>query len=294
MSFRTIIITKQAKLETRLGYLIIRGEEENRVYIPEIETLILESTACTITLPLMCELVQHRVNVVFCDEKHLPYANLLPLYANYNCSKNIKYQIGWDEETKGKCWKLIVSEKIKMQSLVLSKYNHDNEALMLQRYILEIEENDKTNREGFAAKVYFNSLMGNGFSRDSIDVRNTFLNYGYAIILSCFSREIVNAGYLTQLGIWHRSETNFFNLSTDLMEPFRPIIDDFIMDLPPDSYHKKQIPNVMKSIVTINNEQQFLDAAIRIFVRGIINFMNNERNTIAIISRYELGKKDEL
>ena len=92
--------------------------------------------------------------------------------------------------------------------------------------------NDRdTNREGHAVKVYFNALFGNGFSRTLDCFENAALNYGYSILLSCFTREIVCNGYLTLIGLFHDSQDNPFNLASDLMEPFRPIVDRIVLKM---------------------------------------------------------------
>jgi CRISPR-associated endonuclease Cas1 subtype II len=90
---------------------------------------------------------------------------------------------------------------------------------------------DKTNREGHAAKVYFNALFGKDFSRKQLNDINAGLNYGYSIILSMFSREIVKNGCITQIGIKHSNYFNQYNLASDLMEPFRVIIDHVLATL---------------------------------------------------------------
>ena len=94
------------------------------------------------------------------------------------------------------------------------------EAELLQGYLEEITYGDATNREGHAAKVYFNALFGKDFTRTDDLLINTALNYGYSILLSAFNREIVLNGYLTQLGLFHDNMFNRFNLASDLMEPF--------------------------------------------------------------------------
>ena len=96
---------------------------------------------------------------------------------------------------------------------------------MLISYLPQIEEYDVTNREGHAAKVYFNAVFGMDFSRSQENVTNAALNYGYSLILSAFNREVAANGYLTQLGLFHDNMFNFYNLSCDLMEPFRVLVD---------------------------------------------------------------------
>ena len=124
-------------------------------------------------------------------------------------------------------WQKIIKNKIINQALMLNKIKSKKYDLVLS-YVEEVKLGDKTNREGHSAKVYFNELFGKDFVRNNSDEINAALNYGYAILLSTINKEVVSNGYLTQLGIHHKNEFNQFNLSCDLMEPVRVIIDNFV------------------------------------------------------------------
>jgi CRISPR-associated protein Cas1 len=100
--------------------------------------------------------------------------------------------------------------------------------MMLYKYVGEIRDGDVTNREGHAAKIYFNELFGKNFTRDDETIINFALNYGYSILRSAISRSIVSKGLHPSISIFHHSIYDAFALSDDLMEPFRPIIDDFV------------------------------------------------------------------
>ncbi len=104
----------------------------------------------------------------------------------------------------------------------------------------EIELGDKTNREGHAAKVYFNALFGMDFSRSKECAINAALNYGYGILLSCFNREVIANGYITQLGLFHNNMFNQFNLASDLMEPFRILVDRIVVKNKPEKFESER------------------------------------------------------
>jgi CRISPR-associated endonuclease Cas1 subtype II len=133
------------------------------------------------------------------------------------------------------------------------------------------------------------------FSRRDEHSYNPSLNYGYAILLSVFAREIVAAGYLTQLGIWHRGEYNFFNLACDFMEPFRPIIDDFVLSnaLCTSSGFKEKLKRIFEVKININGKEQYFSNAVKLFTRGVINYLNLESEFFPCIDGYDL-KIDEL
>ena len=124
---------------------------------------------------------------------------MVPYYNAYDCSRKIKAQIAWSDDLKGAVWADIVSEKIRKQADHLRDLKKESEESLLRSYLFQVEPHDASNREGHAAKVYFNALFGMDFTRSEENTVNAALNYGYSIILSAFNREIVAHGYLTQL-----------------------------------------------------------------------------------------------
>lgn len=224
MSWRTIVISKRAKLDLQLGYMVVRSEEIIKIVLSEISTILIESTAVSLTTSLLAELSKRKIKVIFCDEKRNPSAELVSYYGSHDTSNKIRKQIVWKQSTKEAVWTEIVTEKIRKQREFLELLRKE-ESELLSLYLKEIDWNDATNREGHAAKVYFNALFGLDFTRTEDNFINAALNYGYSIILSAFTREIVANGYLTQLGIFHDNMFNQFNLASDLMEPFRVLVD---------------------------------------------------------------------
>jgi CRISPR-associated endonuclease Cas1 subtype II len=277
-------------LEYSLNYLIIRGEEERRIHLSEIDTLIIQSTAVAMTGYLLSELVSRKINVLFCDEKSNPQAQLLPFYGCHNSYERIMEQIGWSQVNKDLVWKKIVQTKILNQGEVLIRRGHQEAATMLFEYAPSVQAGDPTNREGHAAKVYFNALFGSGFSRDTDSFVNRCLNYGYAVFLSAINRELASFGCLTQLGIHHRNPCNPFNLSCDLIEPLRPIVDDLVSlgKLTNDQF-KKDLSNLLNLPVTIGGKNEYLKNAISIYVRSALSAIQGEKEqSLSFISDYEL------
>ena len=160
----------------------------------------------------------------------------------------------------------------------------------LLTYIDEVEVHDRTNREGHAAKVYFNLLFGKDFSRDDDNDINAALNYGYAILLSAFNREIVNKGYITPLGIQHKNEFNQFNLSCDLMEQYRPLVDECVFNNLKNGFDKKykyKLIDILNKTITINGKEQYVGNSIPIFITSVFNFLENRDESEKIIFNYE-------
>lgn len=277
MSWRTVVIRKNAKLDYHLGYIVIRENDTIKIHIDEISVLIIESTGVSLTCPLLSELVKKKVKIVFCDEKRNPSSELIPYYGAHDTSSKIRQQIRWSQETKTTVWTEIVAEKIRQQSQCLHVFNK-GKAEQLLKYVEEIELGDKTNREGHAAKVYFNSLFGMEFSRSQENAINAALNYGYSIILSAVNREIAANGYLTQIGLFHDNMFNPFNLGSDLMEPIRPLVDRKVYELEPDKFEhdeKAYVLTLLQDKVIISGKNEVLLNAVKIYVRSVFDALNN-------------------
>ncbi len=290
MSWRTVVLSSSAKLDYQLGYLVIRKEDTCRIHISEISMLIIESTSVSLTAALLNELTKKKVKVIFCDEKRNPSSELIPFYGSHDTSAKIREQIKWTDEQKADVWTKIVAEKIGKQAEVLREYGK-KEADLLESYINEIEYDDATNREGHAAKVYFNALFGMDFSRTANNSINAALNYGYGIIVSAFSREIVSNGYLTQIGISHSNMFNQFNLSSDLMEPFRPIIDRRVKDMSPqkfESLEKREVLSVLNDDVFIAGRSENIMNTIKIYCKSVFDAINSNDTSMIKFYEYEL------
>lgn len=141
-----------------------------------------------------------------------------------------------------------------------------------------MQPGDATNREGHAAKVYFNALFGMEFSRGAGEGPvNAALNYGYSLLLSAFNREVTACGYLTQLGLFHDNVFNHFNLSCDLMEPFRPLVDMHVAAAPPaalEPEEKRRLLALLHAPVRIAESEQTVLNAIRIYARSVFDALD--------------------
>ena len=288
MSFRTVIISQPAKLSFKDNFLLIRGETTNMVHLSEIHTILIESTMVQITTRLMNELINFKIKLIICDERHNPSAELVAYNASFNSSKKIMKQIAWEEYNKDILWMHIIANKIKNQAKILQKYKSGN-AKKLLKYIEEIELGDATNREGHSAKVYFNSLFGKNFLREGGSPESKALDYGYTILLSAFNRCISNYGYLNQLGIKHKNEYNPYNLACDLIEPFRVLVDDVVAQNKGrllDSEYKKELVSILNKEINFAAKNTLVINAIPIYVSKCIKAI--EENLLEYII-YEYG-----
>ena len=233
MAKGTIVIESAKELSLRGGMIVITnretGEETLRT-IEDIQMIMIDHHSARITIPLITKLAVNNVCVVFCDEKHMPVSMMMDLYSNTIQSKHFQKQLEANLPTKKQLWKQIVEAKIRNQSLLLEK--HGKGKNLLKKYADNVKSGDSTNREGVAARVYWKSLMGKDFIRDRYgEPPNSLLNYGYTLLRAMISRNLMNAGLLPTVGIFHRNCYDAFPLSDDLMEPYRPFVDYKVVQL---------------------------------------------------------------
>ena len=289
MSWRIVVISQSAKLDYQMGYMVVRQMDVTRIHLNEIALLLIESTAVSITCALMAELTKKKVKIIFCDEKRNPSAEVLPYYGSHDTSAKVRIQIEWEKEIKSLVWTEIVSEKIRKQMQFLKDLGRQEEASLLNSYIQEVEIGDATNREGHAAKVYFNAIFGKDFSRTQEIPLNAALNYGYGIILSMVNREIVSNGYITQVGLFHDNMFNAFNLGSDLMEPFRILIDRAVYAMQPDKFEheeKMQVLSVLNNEVKIDEKNNYVTNAVKIYCKSVFDAINEK--DVSLIKFYQM------
>ena len=285
MGWRCVVIDSPCKLRVSNNYLIVRNDDVRKIHLSEVYCLMIACPAVNITGIALYELTRNKIKVVFCDEKRDPYGELIGYYGSHNCAKQLRKQLGWSGAAMGFVGTEIVTQKIRNQAAVLRKYGFDERASMLDGYAAEVVRGDTANREGHAAKVYFNTLFGMSFTREKDCNVNSALNYGYAVLLSCINREVVACGRLTQLGLTHRNEFNEFNLSCDLIEPFRVLVDEDVFlnrDKPFGKERKFELVGLLNKRVVYGKEF-CLNDAIGSYVRNVFDCLDSDgQNGLAL------------
>lgn len=278
MSWRVVMVTSQAKVDFKMDYLVVRKVDEvKRIHISEISVLVMESTASSITSYALCELMARKVKVIFCDHTRNPCGELVPTCGCHDGSAKIRQQLQWTKKNQQGVWTEIVREKIFQQRRHLMARNLP-QATLLTDYLEQLKWNDSTNREGHAAKVYFNALFGMEFSRSLQHPINAALNYGYSLVLSVINREIAAAGYVNQIGIFHENTFNPYNFGCDLMEPLRPLVDDAVVKLAPQQLEREEklaLVRLLNQEVTIDGKRQYLLYALRIYCNSVFRALQS-------------------
>lgn len=282
MSWRTVILTQNAKISLRLNHLVVKTDQVKTVALEEISVLIIENPNIVMTGHLLNALSQYKITTIICNEQHLPHSQLNLIYGHFRQPAIIKEQINWPNERKELLWQKIIKQKISNQKQVLQRFYPNEDYSNFDKYIAYVEPGDITNREGHAAKVYFNELFGKEFIRGADTVNNWALNYGYALLSSLITRIIITKGLLTELGIHHRNQYNSYNLSSDLMEVYRPFVDDLVKSNIVNEFGKDErrvLIEIFNQKIIIRGKKQYLANSIHIFVDSVIKYLTSEKET---------------
>ena len=279
MGWRSVIITQHAKLTYSMQMMIVQTRDGiNQIPIEDINLLLVSTTQAVITSALISKLAQNQTKIIFVDEKGNPIVETAVYYPGTRNMAKLTQQFNWDEHLKEVLWTKIVSQKIKNQIAVLANYHLNKDEV--QSELDQLEINDESNREAIAARKYFMLLFDKNFVRRDTSAINAALDYGYAILLSSFNREIAMNGYLTYFGIHHCSQENQFNLASDLMEPFRPFVDywvkahEKIKELTPDI--KYGLVELLSLEIKFNGKKTLLTNAITVYVRECLKFLSGD------------------
>lgn len=231
---RTLVFQTPMQLTLKNQQIVIACKESNSetrtIPIEDVGVVILEHQQTSITLPLLNALAEANVQVVLCNDKGMPNAMLQNLSGNNQQGETLRNQMNCGEVLKKQLWKQIVEEKIKNQAALLYKVGIDGD--VLKTYYKNVRSGDSDNREGIAARIYFQNLFGNSFVRDRNQPGiNALLNYGYTILRAAVARSLASSGLFAAIGVFHHNRSNAFPLADDVMEPFRPYVDEIVYNL---------------------------------------------------------------
>ena len=231
---QTLVFTNPFRLSLKNAQLVIASkempEETRTIPIEDIGMVIIENQMISISIPLLNELVDAGVAVVLCDKKGMPHAMLQNMDGNNLQGEFLRNQIEVGEVLRKQLWKQIVEAKIKNQSALLEKLH--GKGAQLKPLYMNVKSGDSDNREGIAARLYWGALFGEDFVRNREESGiNALLNYGYTVLRAATARALVSAGLTPSLGIFHHNRSNAFPLADDLMEPYRPFVDEVVYHL---------------------------------------------------------------
>ena len=277
MGWRTVVVNTHSKLSYKNNHLIFKDASRTElIHLSEVDILLLETTDIVLSTMLIKRLVDENILVIFCDDKRLPTAYLMPYYGRHDSSLQLSRQITWNEEAKAQVWTTIIAQKILNQAFYLGSCGFLEKSQSVIDLYHGLDLFDPSNREGHAARIYFNTLFGNDFSREQDNDVNAALDYGYTLILSMFAREIVLSGCMTQFGLKHANQFNQFNLASDIMEPFRPIIDRIVYENRSSSFVKikRELFTIFSDTFHYNDKDMYLSNIISDYTKKVIQALN--------------------
>ena len=231
---RTLVFSNPMNLSLKNQQIVIayKDSPDEKVTVPieDVGVVLLEHQHTSISLPLLNALVEGDVQVVICNAKGMPNAMFHGMNSNNLQGETLRNQIACGEVLKKQLWKQIVETKIRNQAALLDSIGEDGS--VLKPFYSNVKSGDTDNREGIAARIYFQHLFGDNFVRNREEPGvNALLNYGYTILRAATCRAIVTSGLLPAIGIFHHNRSNAYPLADDLMEPFRPFVDSVVYDL---------------------------------------------------------------
>lgn len=277
MGWRTVVVNTHSKLSYKNNHLIFKDASRTElIHLSEVDILLLETTDIVLSTMLIKRLVDENILVIFCDDKRLPTAMLMPYYARHDSSLQLSNQITWSEDVKAEVWTTIIAQKILNQAMYLGDCGFFEKSQSVIDLYNGLELFDPSNREGHAARIYFNTLFGNDFSREQDNDINAALDYGYTLILSMFTREVVVCGCMTQFGLKHANQFNQFNLASDVMEPFRPIIDRIVYENRNNDFVKikRELFTIFSDTFLYNGKEMYLSNIVSDYTKKVIKTLN--------------------
>jgi CRISPR-associated protein Cas1 len=246
--------------------------------LEDISVIVLESNQINLTSALISECAQKNIVIFACDASHMPCGIYMPFNQHSRFSQIANSQSKWDIAFKNRIWQKIVKQKIHNQAALIKKYSFDNYEI-LKGAQGRVQSGDKTNCEAFAAKVYWESIFNEFQRNEDSDIRNSALNYGYAIIRGAVSRSLAASGFMMCFGVHHSNDLNAFNLSDDIMEVFRPFVDNIVINIFKDNdlekelskNHKQLLVSVLSCDCILNSKNSNLLTSINNTVESFMN-----------------------
>lgn len=210
-----------------------KKESEVTKPIEDIGVIVLDNKQITLTTGVLDCLLDNNCAVITCDNKSMPVGLMLPLSGNTTQSERFRYQIDASLPLKKQLWQQTIKTKIENQATLLKKCT-GKEVRCMNVWASDVKSGDSENMEARAAAYYWKNLFGHidGFNRDREGIPpNNLLNYGYAILRAVVARSLVGSGLLPTLGIHHHNRYNAYCLADDIMEPYRPFVDDLVFKI---------------------------------------------------------------
>ena len=288
---QTLMFTSPVALSLKDKQMVITFKDNKDTVTRPIEDIgfvIIENPQVSISVPLMNELAENNVSVVFCDKKQMPCTMLMTLEGNTTQQESYKYQIDASAPMKKNIWKQLVESKIRNQALFLNKVGKNGD--VLKPYYMNVKSGDTDNREGAAAREYWGHIFEDGFRREREGLPpNNLLNYGYTILRAAVARALISSGLYPAFGVFHRNRYNAFPLADDVMEPYRPFVDEIVYHLyyddmvkELDNHSKGKLLRVLFSDVKMGKVIRPLENALSLTTASLLKMFKGEIDKLSL------------
>ncbi len=285
------MFTTPASLSMKNAQLVITRKDTDEVVTRPIEDIgfvVVANQMVKMTVPLLNALADNNVFVIFCDDKQMPKSMLMTLEGNTTQQESYRYQMDASEPTKKRLWKQLVEAKVRNQADLLNRVGQDGD--VLKPYYMNVKSGDTDNREGAAARIYWSLLFGKTFKRNREgEPPNMMLNYGYAILRAAVARALVGSGLYPAFGIFHRNRYNAFPLADDVMEPYRPFVDEIVYRLYMDgaaeemtNYVKSELLKVLFVDVRMGKMNRPLEVALSMTTASLLKVFKDEETKLVL------------
>ena len=293
MIARTLCFSNIGKLSLKYEQLVWSAEsgEQRTVAIEDIGFVILESDKIAITSAALQFLSANNVAVVICDKSHTPSAQLLPFAANTTAAESIEAQLSATDAVNGRLWRMVVRQKIRNQAALMERLGAKSSKRLLA-LADEVKNGDPSNCEAQAARIYFQELGPDGFVRDRDGAwPNAPLNYGYSILRAAMARALVGSGLACFRGIHHHNRYNAFALADDMMEPYRPFVDQYVLgkvkpyDMPMDELTKEMRARLLQMLtcdVNLGDVRRPLMVALSYTTASLARYYRKETDELSL------------
>ena len=288
---QTLMFTLPAYLSLKDNQIVIqlKGSEQTVTRpIEDVGVVVVENAQVNLSVPLLNALVENNVSVVFCDSKQMPKSMLMSLDGNTTLQESYQYQVDASQPTKKQLWKQLVESKIRNQAALLRKL--DKDADVLKPYFMNVKSGDADNREGLASRIYWPMLMGADFRREREGVPpNQLLNYGYSILRAAVARALIGSGLYPAFGLFHRNRYNAFPLADDVMEPYRPFVDEIVYHLyfdgatsELDKQSKGELLRILFADVQMGKLTRPLEVALSMTTASLLKVLKGEQEKMSL------------
>lgn len=294
MSFINVFIQSPCSISVKNDCLLLKNAEKEEDFpIKDIDCVMIDCLTDKISVYALNRLAESGATVIICDDKHTPSCVLTPFNGYYKRSVSITAQTETSKPRLKTLWQQIIKRKILNQADCL-KYNGKDGYITLTEIAKKVKSGDTDNAEARASAVYFKKLFGTDFARRTKTLENGFLNYAYSIARSLIARHLCAHGLECSLGIFHKNTLNPFNLADDIIEPFRPIVDNFVFNLlrqtgeiSPET--KRQLFAIVNLNVLSGKEVHSFSNAVQRISESLLSFFYGKTDTLVFPQIYDLS-----